>query len=764
MDARRKRRSRTKRGREAERAAQAFAGGRRVYPVELRWRVVREAVEGDVSLSELERVFGVSAHTIQEWVRRYHHGGIDALVPLPSYPMSRARAAGAQAKRDAVAATRREHPEWGTRRIRDELRRDEGLGVSETAVRRTLHEEGLMPERSPAAAREHPPRRFERAEPNQLWQSDIFTFLLRKHERLYLTAFMDDHSRFLVSHVVAHHQRSSLVMEALRRAIADFGPPREALTDQGRQYTAWRGETEFEQELRHHGIRHVKSRPQHPQTLGKIERFWKTLWDEFLSRTVFADFADCVRRLGLFVQAYNFQRPHQALDGLVPADRFFRAAPQVRAAIENSVADNAMRLAHEQPVRKPFYLVGRLGDRDLSISAGGAGLTVRVGDEQPQTIVLDKEHDDESTQASRRVTTEAAPLDDRDPEAAPTAASFVTTDAGVADDPAGPRRDGAPALPARAERAQWRAQRPGGGGAGADLAADLPEVRDTGARGDARGVDAGRVAGWRGGELEPSDRGPREADRAARARQAASGAPAAPDAPDRATWAGDDGRWPQARQPLAPEVGGRWGRIFAAIEADERDPDPDEHAGDGPGVDGGADGCFDADAGWRGRALSWDRKLAGQDAPVYARPAEVCGGEEDELDVHANARRARERTGALRDGAESHRGPDDHGERGPSARHVASALPDSDAPGSAGAGDGARTAASWPPGDTDSGAAAARGQRQAAPGQRPDAPAARDDGPAAGRGERHAPWPDEPEPWATAREDVEPDDDEGAGG
>src|SRR5688572_11376573 len=92
---------------------------------------------------------------------------------------------------------------------------------------------------------------------------------------------MDDHSRFIVSHALAHHQRSELVMEALARGIATYGTPEEILTDQGRQYTAWRGETDFERELRRNGIRHVKSRPQHPQTLGKVERFWKTLWDEF---------------------------------------------------------------------------------------------------------------------------------------------------------------------------------------------------------------------------------------------------------------------------------------------------------------------------------------------------------------------------------------------------------------------------------------------------------------------------------------------------
>ncbi len=320
--------------------------GQRGYPVALRLRAAREVVDDDASTMEVSRTLGIGYTTLVEWVRRYREGGAEGLISTPKDGRARRPPRAEDPRRKAVADLRREHPEWGTRRISDVLRRFEALGVPESEVRRILHEEGLIPEtRATTPAREHGPRRFERAEPNQLWQSDIFTFLLRRHERLYLAGFMDDHSRYLVSYALAHHQRTELVMEALARGIADYGVPREALTDNGRQYTVWRGESAFEQELRRNGIAHSKSRPQHPETLGKIERFWKTLWDEFLSRTVFADFADCERRLRLYIQHYNFQRPHQALEGLVPADRYFRAAPHVRAAIEKSVEENALRMA-----------------------------------------------------------------------------------------------------------------------------------------------------------------------------------------------------------------------------------------------------------------------------------------------------------------------------------------------------------------------------------------------------------------------------------
>ncbi len=164
-------------------------GDPRTHPVELRLRVVREIVDEGSPPADVARVFGLAATTVNEWVRRYRGGGLDALVPKPIVPPV-PRSRRGDPKHEAVKELREEHPEYGTRRISDLLKRFEALGVSEHEVRRILHEEGLIEAQKPAGPRQHPERRFERAAPNELWQSDIFTFLLRRHERLYLAAFM----------------------------------------------------------------------------------------------------------------------------------------------------------------------------------------------------------------------------------------------------------------------------------------------------------------------------------------------------------------------------------------------------------------------------------------------------------------------------------------------------------------------------------------------------------------------------------------------
>ena len=85
---------------------------------------------------------------------------------------------------------------------------------------------------------------------------------------------MDDFSRFITGLELFHSQTSDNVVELYRRATAQYGIPKEMLTDNGRQYTSWRGTTRFERELKKDRVHHIKSRPHHPMTLGKVERFY----------------------------------------------------------------------------------------------------------------------------------------------------------------------------------------------------------------------------------------------------------------------------------------------------------------------------------------------------------------------------------------------------------------------------------------------------------------------------------------------------------
>src|SRR5262249_1430643 len=160
--------------------------------------------------------------------------------------------------------------EFGCQRISDLLLRGPALPASPAAVARVLHEAGYQLEE--VTTRPHPDkvRHFERAKPNQLWQTDLFTFVLKRQNRpVYPVAFMDDHSRCLVGSGLHASQSAALVLEVFRAALSSYGAPEEVLTDHGSQYVTWRGKGAFTRELEKRGVRQVVAAPRRPQTLGK---------------------------------------------------------------------------------------------------------------------------------------------------------------------------------------------------------------------------------------------------------------------------------------------------------------------------------------------------------------------------------------------------------------------------------------------------------------------------------------------------------------
>ncbi|MFC1890285.1 helix-turn-helix domain-containing protein [Thermodesulfobacteriota bacterium] len=147
-----------------------------------------EALESGMIRAEIGELVGVGVATLDKWKKLYNEGGVEALRRTPSSTGVRERCKVIETR---IVAQRREHPEYGVRRIRDELRRDEGISVSAEKVRTTLNEAGLG--NPPPTPKRKPPqiRRFERACPNALWQIDIFTFQLKRMYPVYLIGRFD---------------------------------------------------------------------------------------------------------------------------------------------------------------------------------------------------------------------------------------------------------------------------------------------------------------------------------------------------------------------------------------------------------------------------------------------------------------------------------------------------------------------------------------------------------------------------------------------
>lgn len=336
------------------------------HTFDLKRRAVKLYLEDGYPADLVAEELGVGFSTLGAWARRYRERGEAGLQPATRRKGTPKVAGAAKAK---AVELKSQNPTFGTKRISQLLRRMFFLKAGPETVRRTLHEHHLI-ERPRAKPKRNPakPRFFERTKPNQMWQADIFSFRLGG-KAAYLIGYVDDYSRYATGLDLFRSQTAEHVLEVYRQAIAEYGVPKEMLTDNGRQYTNWRGKTRFEAELGKDRIQHIKSQPHHPMTLGKIERLWKTIWVEFLCRAQFDSFEEARERVRLWVKYYNYKRPHQGIGGLCPADRFFEIQHQLRQVLEQGVAENVLEQALRGKPQAPFYMVGRMGDQSVVIRA-----------------------------------------------------------------------------------------------------------------------------------------------------------------------------------------------------------------------------------------------------------------------------------------------------------------------------------------------------------------------------------------------------------
>jgi len=350
------------------------------YGLEFKLRCVKLRLEEGLPVSLLSKEVGCSPDVIRRWARAYQERGEAGLRNGVVPAGSRRKLPGPV--REKIVEIKKREPFFGVKRISHLLKRAFFLSASPETVRRTLRAESLIvPSRKKHQHNITRPRFFERSTPNQLWQSDIFTFRLGGRYA-YLIGFIDDYSRYMVGLELYRTQTADQVLEVYRRAVGEYGVAKEVLTDRGRQYTNWRGSTRFERELGKDRVRHIKSQAHHPMTLGKIERFWKTIYEEFLVRAQFVSFEEARERIRNWVQYYNHKRPHQGIGGLCPADRYFEIQAELRKTMEQGIAENVLEMALRGKPREPFYMVGRMEGQSVVLRAEKGKLRLMVDDEE----------------------------------------------------------------------------------------------------------------------------------------------------------------------------------------------------------------------------------------------------------------------------------------------------------------------------------------------------------------------------------------------
>jgi len=296
---------------------------REVCRLDERREFVMLASADGANMRGLCRRFGISPTTGYKWLERWRDEGRTGLGEQSRRPHASPHRSGA-AIEAAVLSLRGEHPAWGGRKIARRLRDLGQAGVpAASTVTAILRRNGVAIGILGGGQAAH--CRFEREAPNDLWQMDFKGHVgLAGQGRLHPLTVLDDHSRFAVVLAACADQRTATVRDRLAAAFRRYGLPATIITDNGSPWGNGPGSpfTPLGVWLIEHGVRIGHSRPYHPQTMGKDERFHRSLKAEVLAGPPFADLDAAERAFERWRGVYNSERPHEALGLAVPASRY----------------------------------------------------------------------------------------------------------------------------------------------------------------------------------------------------------------------------------------------------------------------------------------------------------------------------------------------------------------------------------------------------------------------------------------------------------
>jgi transposase InsO family protein len=295
----------------------------------LREEFVGLAATQTLPFSELCRRFNISRQTGYKWLARHKTHGPDGLADQSRRP-HHSPMRSPQHVVEIVLELRHQHG-WGGRKIEQRLL---DMGHTEVPAPATITEilrrHGLIPEHE-SARRQHW-QRFEHEYPNSLWQMDFKgDFPTLETGRCAPLTVLDDHSRFNIVLAACSRMTTQVVQSELERAFRCYGLPARINTDNGAPWgspSAPGQITELAVWMIRLGIHVSYSRPYHPQTNGKDERFHRSLKAEVLERHAFTTHAHVQRELERWRHVYNTERPHEALGMATPMTRY-KPSPRV---------------------------------------------------------------------------------------------------------------------------------------------------------------------------------------------------------------------------------------------------------------------------------------------------------------------------------------------------------------------------------------------------------------------------------------------------
>jgi transposase InsO family protein len=356
------------------------------------------------SQAETARRYDVSEAWVSILVRRYRTDGAAAFEPRSRRPKTSPSKVGEPTIKAIIE-------------IRNTLS-SQGLDAGPETIRWHLQQQGIDPAPSISTIRRHliaaglvtpePKKRpkssyirFEAALPNETWQTDMCHWRLQNGAEFELLSWIDDHSRYCLGVTVHKRVNAPIVVETFHQAAKTHGYPASVLSDNGMYFTARfarggkSGPNHIQTVLANMGIDQKHSRPHHPTTCGKVERFQQTLKKWLRARPNIYGRKQLQTQIDAFINTYNHHRPHRSLDRATPAVAYTRLPkahrgtdPRTEHRVRKDRIDNTGKITIRHKGHLYKIGIGRAHKR-RSVIALINDLHIRIIDTQTGELLRD---------------------------------------------------------------------------------------------------------------------------------------------------------------------------------------------------------------------------------------------------------------------------------------------------------------------------------------------------------------------------------------
>lgn len=297
---------------------------RKVIALEAKLAAVFASGWPGLKVSELCARLGISRQTFYKYRHRFETEGPAGLVERSRRPHRSPGGIPAELENEIIRLRKTLPVDNGAQTIAYHLTRTGWPAPSVSTIHRVLRRREMIipqPEKRPRSAI----RRFEWAQPNQAWQIDATRWMLADGHEAWIMDLIDDHSRLAVAAQACQGPTTEQAWAAFSVGAATYGLPAQIMSDNGPCFTgrfSSGGANRFETNLANLGIGHLLSSPGHPQTCGKLERFHQTTKRWLATQPPAATLTQLQTQLDHWLDYYNQQRPHRALTGATPTERW----------------------------------------------------------------------------------------------------------------------------------------------------------------------------------------------------------------------------------------------------------------------------------------------------------------------------------------------------------------------------------------------------------------------------------------------------------